>query len=980
MIKHICVLAILLFCFFKPQNVLGSFLVSYSSNYQIDTLEDDLSEEDIEKFKNIRKPKTSKDTIDVKLAKLKPFINIADFLKGEKSGAYVQQLSGESGSNQTVIIRGASKPLFDMTSLNEVRPTIYINGIPVVTKHNFAFNIKNSNELRIGPETDFLNFLDISSITSIEIVKDPVKLSNLGLLASNGAILITTLGGESGKQEISFNAYYGFNQKPAVTPVNAKYENLFRQQFYSLYNNSVDSKLFYPGYLADSTNLNYYGPSNWHEEYNRVSPIYSANFSIKGGSERANFGFIGAHTSNSNSSDQNKLDRYNALLNINMLPFSWFTVSTYLNANRTERDRNRSLRDRYLEMGYIPSLSTPLSPNVDLYRKYLKNYERAVDDNITNNLQGSITLSFDLLKDLKYTTSFAVDYSEGIRDAFYPKELMETVNYVSNYYGYSQRYIFSNNLSYNFSFNEKNHITINSGISYLDDLYRYSYSRAFDGPNDFIKINVVKGDPSKDGYLQPQGGLKLYRWYNTEYNRLFSAFGNIGYVYDKKVELNAVFRWDGSSTVQENNRWFLSPSASLKWNVDEHFGLSDPFSIKFSAGRLGRVEMDSRFAVGPQYGSNLNWSTETTLLSYYGNAILSRPYDRGWVGYDLDWAYTDQFDLTLEKFLLNNRISTSLSLYQKDSKNQIILIPVPEEYGYSGQFKNGLGIRNRGIDFDLSFKVLADESRLNWTTNLNLNYNTNKIISLPDNLNELVYGNKLLKVGKSADSYWLFENEGIYGSLSEIPVSNAGVRLNLEGINFNIGDPKWKDSNNDFVISDDDKVLKGNSLPKVFGGFNNSFSYKNFDLNISTYFSLGNKALNQRAANKYNFINAESNNTIDAVREIYHWQQDIDISKYPLYNVWSSIDPYRVEQDLFLEDASYFKIRSISLGYELTKASFFGMSDKLRRAYIYCTINNLITFTKFSGIDPELIRINGIYNGSFLPITPTYSLGFKLDL
>lgn len=308
-----------------------------------------------------------------------------------------------------------------------------------------------------------------------------------------------------------------------------------------------------------------------------------------------------------------------------------------------------------------------------------------------------------------------------------------------------------------------------------------------------------------------------------------------------------------------------------------------------------------------------------------------------------------------------------------------MLVPVSEEYGYVGEFKNGLAIRNRGIDLDFMARVVDKPENFSWTTNVNLNINRNEVTALPNKLNQLVIGDRLLEAGKAADAFWLYQNEGIFKSDAEVPVS-GGVKLNFDGIPFQYGDPRWRDQNNDSQITELDKIVIGNALPKVFGGFNNRFSYKNIDLSIDLYFALGQKAINERAANKYNFINNESNNSISSIREIFHWQQDVDISKYPLYNVWSSINPYRVDQDLFLEDASFLKIRGVTLGYSLTKATFLERVKTLRRAYIYATVNNLYTFSKFSGRDPELVNFNGYYDGYGMPLTPTYTLGFKLDL
>ncbi|MCA5005808.1 SusC/RagA family TonB-linked outer membrane protein [Sphingobacterium bovistauri] len=983
MFKRFIVLASILFCIEAVHGVPtlnGKGYVDTRLVLSADTIDEgNLSESELTKFRNFRKSVGSIDTIDLKKVNIKPFTNLADFIKGELAGAYIQQPSTESGSYQNLIIRGAGTKLFSNEDMNNVRATVFVNGVPMANNHNFAYETQLYKFNRIGPETDFLNFVDISAIESIEIVKDPTRLALLGPLAANGAILITTFGGRSGIREISVNSYFGINQKPSITPVNGQYENYFRQPFYALYNNTLAARQVYPGYLADSTNMNYYGASRWEDEYYRNSSLYSFDFSLRGGSERANFGFLGGHTKSSTSADNNYFNRYNALLNINMLPFEWFTVSAFINATRTDRNRNTSLRNRYAEIGYLPDLSTPLSPNLDQYKNYISLHDRSVNDNITNSVQGSLSLSFDILKNLNYTTAFSVDYTEGIRDLFYPSELMETTNYISNYYGYSQRYSFTNNLKYTYNFDDKNALSFVGGVQYLDDLYRFTYAKAFDGPNDFIKLNVVEGDPNKTGYLTPVGGLKVHRWYNTELNRLFSTYGKFEYQYDNIFDIDAVIRWDASSTIQQDSRWLFTPSASFKWNLNNHFNLEDNFSLKLSAGRVGKVNYDSRFAVGPQYYSNLNWATESNILSFFGNSALSRPYNRGWVGYDLGWSYVDQIDFNILKSFFNNRLSTNLSLYQKDTKNQVALIPIPEEYGYVGQFKNGLSIRNRGIDLGISADIFKNEKSFSWNSSLNLNLNSNKVIALPDNLEELVLGNRLLKVGHSADAFWLYENAGIYASSAEVPTSGGDI-LSFDGIPFQYGDAKWVDQNNDFQINQQDKVLKGNVIPKVFGGFNSKFKYKNLDLGIDLYFALGHKAINERAANKFNFINNEANNSIASVREIFHWQQDVDINKYPLYNVWSNTDPYRVDQDLFLENASFLKIRGISLGYDLTKASFLSNIKTLRRTYIYATVNNLYTFTNFSGNDPELVNFNGYYDGYGLPMTPTYSLGFKLDL
>src|SRR5690606_16977979 len=168
---------------------------------------------------------------------------------------------------------------------------------------------------------------------------------------------------------------------------------------------------------------------------------------------RANFAVYAGATNISVSSDNVGLERYNFLFNLNILPFEWMDISTYIHARRSSRDRNRNFRDRFLEMAYFPDLTTPISPNNAVYGDFVERYDREIlDNNITNHFQGNIKIATDILRGLKFVTNFMIDFNEGRRDLFYPKNLMETINYQSGYYGYSQRYIFSNSLHFNAKF------------------------------------------------------------------------------------------------------------------------------------------------------------------------------------------------------------------------------------------------------------------------------------------------------------------------------------------------------------------------------------------------------------------------------------------------------------------------------------------------------------------------------------------------
>ncbi|WP_316790617.1 SusC/RagA family TonB-linked outer membrane protein [Pedobacter frigoris] len=922
-----------------------------------------------------------RDSLHVKVAALSPNISVQQMLKGNIAGLYVQETSGESGSGQSMIIRGLSAPVFNKNEIYNQQPTVYVNGVPMIKENSFVFDIQKYDFNRIGPATNLLAGIDISNINSIEVIKDPAELAKLGPNAANGAIWITTKAAKSGYRDLSVNSYFGMVQESNISQINAEYENTFRKPFYQKYATQSDY-LNYVGYLRDSTNLDYYGPARWSDLYYKNRAIHSVDLGLTGGSERANFRFFGSATTNAGNADDTDLNRYHASFQINMAPFSWITISSMANVGRMDRDRNRNLRDRFAETRYIPDLYNPLSPNKNTYQLFLDEYDKAIDDNRTTQAQGYLSLKFNL-KPFNFVSTLNFDYNEGVRDVFYPTTLMGGNNYVSNYFGYNQRLMVNNALNYTKDLGTAHKFYFEVGQSIQDDIYKYNYANAYNGPNDFIKINVVNGTVGADDYLTPNTYL-VYRYTDRIQTRLISFYASAKYNYKDLLTVNALVRDDASSTSQPGSRWFVAPAANASWNMKNQFLKSNKvinkLNFDLSWSRIGKPFSDDRYAAGPQYRVSAGWALEPTIPGYNGVATISRPYTSGWVGYDIRSPYTDQLNIGLDASFLDNRIGASATFYIKDDNRMILNTPIPAETGYASQFSSGLDVRNTGIDLGLDANIVKGD-KFNWQTGLNVNLNRNKLKALPGGLNELIVADRKLKIGESIDKFWLYQNNGIYNSDNEVEVNPAdNKKLTFEGTTLKAGDPRWKDINGDYVIDNDDKVLTGNSMPKISGGWSNDLKYGNFNLNINVVFALGHKALNQSVSQQYDFINRESANDINSVREIFSWQENADLSKYAIYNPWSSVVPYRLEQDIFLENASYAKLRTVSIGYDLSSLNFFKSKTNIKRAYLYLTGNNLLTFTSFSGSDPELVEYNGIYTGYGLAIPRTYTLGIKVDL
>ncbi|MBD1430572.1 MULTISPECIES: SusC/RagA family TonB-linked outer membrane protein [Sphingobacterium] len=948
---------------------------------QVDTSEYNAKTDTIgQMVKALQKFKNAKDTINIREASAVPNLSLQQIAKGHLAGLYVQEPNGEPGTEQSMIVQGPSGILFSKKDVHALQPAVYLNGVPLVADNPFAFDVQKYDYNRVGPANNLLAQINISNIESVVLVKDPFELAKLGPNAANGALYITTKNAKAGIRDISLNTYFGYATAPKVNTVNGVYENNFRRPFYEKYGNQqrYDD---YALYLRDSTNTAYFGPSNWNDLYYKNTPTYSADLGITGGNERANFRFFGSGTKNAGNADETNINRYNVFFGINMAPFKWLTVSSNVNAVRLDRNRNKSLRDRFAETRYIPDLSTPLSPNKDNFGLYLYENKKNVDNNRTTSINGNLTLSSKLNR-FSLQSSLFFDYNEGIRDYFTPSTLMDGVSYISTYFGYNQRMIWNNTIGYDFDLGDDHSLDLEVGHVYQGDTYKYNYARAYNGPNDYVKLVFVDPGAQGDSYLNAlnAGNFYVFRYIDKELNNLLSIYGSAKYSYKDIFKLNAMVRRDGSSNGQPDSRWMTTPAVSMTYNLkDQLFAGSSFFNqleLSTGWGRNVRIFLDDRYAAGPQYRSESGWYEEPTIPGYGGVLGINRPYESGFIGYGIKLPYADRTNISLDGTFLNNRMNAAISVYNRNDKNQLVGVPVPLESGYSVNYKSGLEVNNKGIEFLLNGQIIQNPESFNWRSSINFNYNKNEVTALPDGYKEIINGDNRLEVGKPVTSYWIYKNQGIYNTDADVP---AGHTFN--GIPLFAGDPQWADLNNDNRIDTRDKVMEGNRLPSLIGGWSNTFAYKNFDLNFHFFFATGHKILNQYQATKYDFIKREASNDITSVKEVSSWQSFEKEKTYPIYNPWSDVNAYRVDQDLFLEDASYLKLRSVTLGYDFKNASFLNSSSgKFRRVYLYATALNVLTFTKFTGVDPELSNYNGLYDGANLTIPRTFVLGLKLDL
>lgn len=919
----------------------------------------------------------SADSLPLRSARELPYTYTGQLLDGRVPGVSVLRASGEPGIAPLPLIRGLSMPAGHVADQFANRPLYVVNGMPLVRNdHPYALTLKEHPFTDIGSGIDVTEMIDLENVQEMHVLRGPEAVAMYGTRAAAGAIVITTRDPELGRYHLGLNVYAGVAVRPQVKTINGYYQRDFLLPFYRQYAQPAQWANF-PAYLADSTQQVYFGPADWDDLYYKNALQHGASLNITGGTRRANFRFgVGEHTENG-VADNTALRKYNVFYDMNIIPVEGLTINTYVQMFTARRDRNRSLVERLGEMEYITNQQAPLPPNKAYLGRYYELLETGKENNFANSVQAMVDVGVKLARGLDVRSQFSIDYNDNDRDMFVPGALNDYNSYNAYFTGVNRRIRLNNFLTYERAAGRLHAFKAQLGQTYEEDQLKYDYIRGWRGPSDFIKI--IQVDTYNNLPITHDKSL-VYTFKDFLKQRILSFYGNVAYDYGDKFHALLSLRSDGSSLFGNGYWWAISPVASLSWDVKKATSQDRALGavqLQLNAGRTAIMPSSDYYGYGPYFTVDAGWAGALNISTYNSMPSLNMPFRNGYTAGGIRWPYNDHLDLGVHLGLFR-QWTASINLYTRTGRELMAQVPVDAAYGFSGQNVNGMEVNNKGAELGLEGKVLSGHG-LRWTTRLNMQYNRNKVLRLPGNVQSMEYGVRHLEAGKPMDQFWLLQNQGIYATDADVPGASGGKALTYNGIPLRGGDPRWEDVNGDGTITNADRVMKGRIIAPLRGGWSNTMVYGRWSADVLFTFATGNHLLNGDAANRLDFANREGANSLDGVKELTFWQSTSNLDKYPRYNPWSLVNPYQAEQDLFLEKASWLKLQAFTLRHDLAGYGFMKRSG-LRKLQVYATAMNLFTLTPYKGGDPSLAGVTGIHYGVPQPLPRTFTIGINADL
>lgn len=930
-----------------------------------------------------------------------PVANVEQLLQGKVAGMNVQNLTGAPGFSGSVSIRGISQLSIsgsgDQAQLASNNPLLVIDNVPI----DYDGGVTQSM-LQPGAATGPLALIPPEDIQSIEVFKDAQAASLYGSRGANGVIVITTKQGNSPTPVINVNSSVFVNLPPQLRPTwGGSMERDYR--LYSILNYSRDEQtvrdlLDSYQFLTDSLNPFYNNSTDWQRYFYQTTMNTNHNVQVSGGNSKLNYKTNLAYQLNQGVLKNTGFEKYSLNMQLNFMPTEKLRVGAQLFGalGQKQRGNGGGLTNNGAGDAFTSSLYPSPSHFIGIPR--LEGYENNTDDNSTINLRAYLKVDYEIIHNLRLSSTTSYDYYTDTRDRF--KQAFTNSNQTMLYGYIGRRDELNTRNGINYSFN-----TDPEDMSNGHNFYISAYNEANIRTNN-IHIRDVRNGPS-DFYWGPRGySPRFYpgNHYNdadgindngTHASMLYHALswaGVFSYNYKTKYVADLSYRMDGNSDAGVNKRYSSNPAIGLRWNIEK-----EPWMQKLDWLDYGSLRAT--------YGIN-NRSTATVLNTLgfyqiyadYNNqaaigpdfSILPNPY--------LEPEKSYQFDIGGDVGLLGGRITMTYDTYYKKSYNIVRDFYLPDITGYDKVQVNGGSLVNYGHELVLNFRPFVSKTLegFQWSISLNGAMNHGVLTGLPGDItlyrqhDETYNQDFMLQVGRNPISNYLYQFEGVFQNISDVPVdpvTGKRIRWQSGGIHyFQAGDPIWTDVNGDYVISSgDDKFIVGNPDPIFTGGISNTVSYKNFSLNIYMSYLADRTLLNNAMAKRLFDLRYPGLDADDLMGNLYNlslldiWSVSNPNGTYPgiidYYHNRES-DGYLPDQTLFSEDGSYFKINQITLSYRFQGFRFMKKAG-LHALSAYTTLYNVGIFSGYSGPNPETVSRLGRDDINGYPAALSFTVGIR---
>ena len=881
-------------------------------------------------------------TVSADKIKNRAAVSYGEALVGQLAGVQVQQTNGApGGEGLTIRVRGTG-------SISAGSNPLYvIDGYPI---DGNAFSLVNP-----------------SDIESIQVLKDASSTAIYGSRGANGVVIVTTKKGKVGTPVISFNAFYGVQQVAKKIGVmnTREYLQFFKDGHNQAWLDRAPLSGDAPHTINDPnsvreryTNSSFYvipesfnDPGkfpdiNWQDQIFRTAPTQRHELSVTGGADKTRYAVSGGYTNQQGIQINSGYERYNLRTNVTSNLSKRLEVGVTVSGYYSQKDSVDNGKDSPLSYAlYLPPIY-PLRNADGTYGSQVRNSEIwagdvanpvGIAENITNystrnGFLASAYGQYEIIDGLSYRISLNASL-ENRRFKYYRPSFVDidgsraprTAD-ARNETALNTNWLVEQTLNYNKTLFTKHTINLLAGYTVQKAYGEFARVNAQNFPNDVVRT-ISAG--------QIVGGT------NTEtQNSLISYLGRFNYAYDDKYLFSASIRTDGSSRFGANNKWGTFPSVSAGWRVSsESFmrnlrSVSD-LKIRASWGLVGNNRIGD-------YDAIARVSTGYNVLN---GALINAVNPVNYPNPDLGWEKTRQWNVGLEVGLLNERIRVEADFYNSRSVDLLLNVPVPTLTGYGSQLQNIGQLENKGMEFLVRSRNLV--GALKWSTDFNISFNKNKVLALGPDRRPIYAGAPsagntfITTVGQPIATFYGYQYDGVFLNRAEL---DAAPHL----ANDFPGDPRYVDINKDGKITADDKTFLGNNQPNFIFGFSNDFAYKGFDLNLQLTGSQGAKLFS--FFNRMIGIYHGDRNGLVKLND--RWRSETEVGSGDILR--ANRDPKGLQKEpssYWVEDGSFVRIRNVSLGYTFTNALVNKL--KMKGLRVYVTGQNLYTFTKYPGYDPE---------------------------